>query len=59
MELFVIKNLRTNRYYHDTILARDVWGFLSCASWMSYEVARDWADALEAEGLILDIVRVH
>jgi len=59
MELYAIKNLRTNRCYHDTILARDIWGFISCAKEMAYETARMLAEAFEAEGLILDIVRVH
>jgi hypothetical protein len=58
MELFVIKNLRTNRYYHDTILTTDIWGFIACAMRMRYETARAWAKVLQAEGQVVDIVRV-
>ena len=58
MELFAIKNLRTNRYYHDTILTRDIWGFVSCAKEMTYEMARTWTDAIEAEGHVIDIVKI-
>ena len=58
MELFAIKNLRTNRYYNDTILNTDLWGFESGAKRMPYDTARTWADAIEAEGQVIDIVKI-